>query len=577
MLSIFLFFFLALLRRLFPTAFDFWCKHAIRHCFQSTFFTTNGSESVLPPLAVVFCAAMKEGSSRVSSLALLNPGFGIYGRRSQTVQGLVMLFLAATWFPLRDAYRISSQTWHFLRIPAYLRNLLIGIEHMLSPFISLYLEAILSASFCCVMDPELMSALENLQFTEEEATAVVAESPIEDGDSSSWLVRSVITRKPVNGDSVVRIFRSVWKAKNILDIVELRPNFFLIKPSTLDAKDMILKRRPWASHDEFFSIMSYNPAWRIEEYDFQLMTIWIRVYRLPLRAMTRDMGIRLGGCVGKVLGVDHRVEGGNMGDFLRILVQVDIRKPLRRCVLLGDSAGKEASPRPLCYERLPEFCYFCGLVGHSLSSCTAKPADLDARKLQYGSWLRGSITDEAETTFLDAKREHKSLLDKDEAYWAQRARVTWLTQGDRNSAYFHARASGRRKKNRIRGLFDESGIWTDKQAKVAGVAMRYFTTLFSSSQPTPNSSLLSNIDHCISSDDNTFLLRPFIDAEIFARRARKRLGGDANDSITKFPISGKVPLEWLMHRSASLSPGHAQSVGGVRDPYLANHSRLWSC
>ncbi|KAK8534197.1 hypothetical protein V6N13_135537 [Hibiscus sabdariffa] len=28
------------------------------------------------------------------------------------------------------------------------------------------------------------------------------------------------------------------------------------------------------------------------------------------------------------------------------------------------------------------------------------------------------------------------------------------------------------------------------------------------------------------------------------RRARKRLGGAANYSITKFPISGKVPLEW---------------------------------
>ncbi|KAK8531069.1 hypothetical protein V6N13_094145 [Hibiscus sabdariffa] len=61
------------------------------------------------------------------------------------------------------------------------------------------------------------------------------------------------------------------------------------------------------------------------------------------------------------------------------------------------------------------------------------------------------------------------------------------------------------------------------------------------------------------------------------RRARKRLGGAANDFITKFPISGKVPLEWLMHRSASPSPGHAQSVGGVRDPYSANHSRLCGC
>ncbi|KAK8534447.1 hypothetical protein V6N13_003595 [Hibiscus sabdariffa] len=50
------------------------------------------------------------------------------------------------------------------------------------------------------------------------------------------------------------------------------------------------------------------------------------------------------------------------------------------------------------------------------------------------------------------------------------------------------------------------------------------------------------------------------------RRARKRLGGAANDSITKFPISGKVPLEWLMHRSASPSPGHAQSVGEFVTP-----------
>ncbi|KAK8684289.1 hypothetical protein V6N13_040319 [Hibiscus sabdariffa] len=50
------------------------------------------------------------------------------------------------------------------------------------------------------------------------------------------------------------------------------------------------------------------------------------------------------------------------------------------------------------------------------------------------------------------------------------------------------------------------------------------------------------------------------------RRTGKRLGGADNDSITKFPISRKVPLEWLMHRSASPSLGHAQSVGAVRDP-----------
>ncbi|KAK8474848.1 hypothetical protein V6N13_006869 [Hibiscus sabdariffa] len=56
------------------------------------------------------------------------------------------------------------------------------------------------------------------------------------------------------------------------------------------------------------------------------------------------------------------------------------------------------------------------------------------------------------------------------------------------------------------------------------------------------------------------------------RRARKSMSGAANDSTTKFPISGKVPLEWLMHRLASPSPGHAYpcvatvQLGGVSRP-----------
>ncbi|KAL4297791.1 hypothetical protein GQ457_12G013530 [Hibiscus cannabinus] len=248
--------------------------------------------------------------------------------------------------------------------------------------------AALSISFFREMDTELLSAMENLQFTAEEATAVISEIPVEEEDASLWLVGSVISRKSVTGDSVIRVFRSVWKTKNLLDILELRPNFFPIKPSTVEAKDMILKRRPWSIHNEFFSVKPYVSAWHVDDYDFQLMTIWIRVYRLPLRAMNRDMGLRLGGYVGKVLGVDHRVEGGNMGEFLRILVQFDIWKPLRRCVLLGDSTGKAATPRPLRYERLPEFYFFCGLVGHKLSDCLTKPAAHDDKKLAYGSWLK---------------------------------------------------------------------------------------------------------------------------------------------------------------------------------------------
>ncbi|KAK8559257.1 hypothetical protein V6N13_098837 [Hibiscus sabdariffa] len=95
-----------------------------------------------------------------------------------------------------------------------------------------------------LMDPDLLHSMENLQFTEAEAEMVVIVPVAEDEGTSLWLVGSVITDKVVDGDSVGRIFRSVWKSKNVSKIVELRANFFLIKPVNGEAKDMILKRRP---------------------------------------------------------------------------------------------------------------------------------------------------------------------------------------------------------------------------------------------------------------------------------------------------------------------------------------------
>ncbi|TYH28589.1 hypothetical protein ES288_A02G155300v1 [Gossypium darwinii] len=46
------------------------------------------------------------------------------------------------------------------------------------------------------------------------------------------------------------------------------------------------------------------------------------------------------------------------------------------------------------------------------------------------------------------------LYDVEEKYWALRARSQWLREGDRNTRYFHVRASGRRRKNNISRLKD---------------------------------------------------------------------------------------------------------------------------
>ncbi|KAK3230767.1 hypothetical protein Dsin_002648 [Dipteronia sinensis] len=45
-------------------------------------------------------------------------------------------------------------------------------------------------------------------------------------------------------------------------------------------------------------------------------------------------------------------------------------------------------------------------------------------------------------------------LVTEERYWSQRANVDWLKNGDRNTWFFHSKASTRKARNRINGLFD---------------------------------------------------------------------------------------------------------------------------
>ncbi|KAH1074148.1 hypothetical protein J1N35_026476 [Gossypium stocksii] len=53
------------------------------------------------------------------------------------------------------------------------------------------------------------------------------------------------------------------------------------------------------------------------------------------------------------------------------------------------------------------------------------------------------------------------IYAREEKYWAKRSRTQWLKEGDRNTKYFYAKATGRLKKNRIEKLKDGHGNWSN--------------------------------------------------------------------------------------------------------------------
>ena len=69
----------------------------------------------------------------------------------------------------------------------------------------------------------------------------------------------------------------------------------------------------------------------------------------------------------------------------------------------------------------------------------------------------GVVTEESRVEFLEVSKNLDDLLIKQEIYWAQRSRLSWLKHGDKNTKFFHAKASQRRRRNHIQRIKDRDG------------------------------------------------------------------------------------------------------------------------
>ncbi|KAL5544765.1 hypothetical protein UlMin_008549 [Ulmus minor] len=111
-------------------------------------------------------------------------------------------------------------------------------------------------------------------------------------------------------------------------------------------------------------------------------------------------------------------------------------------------------------------------------------------------------------------RDKFKRLGKDiyEQYWKQRSRVSWLRDRDKNTKFFHRKASNRRFKNEILGIYDENGCWQTEVGLVKSVFRDYFTAIFSSSNPSLEliKKVIDSIPCRVSEEENCYLLRPFV-------------------------------------------------------------------
>jgi hypothetical protein len=91
------------------------------------------------------------------------------------------------------------------------------------------------------------------------------------------------------------------------------------------------------------------------------------------------------------------------------------------------------------------------------------------------------------------ERELDNLLEQEELYWRQRSRIQWLKEGDRNTKFFHQKATWRAKKNKIERLEKADGSMSESKEEMEEMATKFFKDLYTADQKVQPDIITDNV------------------------------------------------------------------------------------
>ena len=112
------------------------------------------------------------------------------------------------------------------------------------------------------------------------------------------------------------------------------------------------------------------------------------------------------------------------------------------------------------------------------------------------------------------KKEIEVLQDRKATMWAQRSRILWANQGDKNSKYFHCCATRRFRKKSMDGIRDEGGVWRTRQEEIGEVMLNYYKSLFASTEGNVSTGIFDCVPTVIDEEMNDSLCREFEACEV---------------------------------------------------------------
>lgn len=199
------------------------------------------------------------------------------------------------------------------------------------------------------------------------------------------LVGKILHHKTLNTMAVSNILKSAWKTRANFSIAPWNNNIFLFQFENEEDRASVLMDGPWSVMNQLLVLQPLQDGLAVNELEFPTCPFWVQIHGLPCEKMTRANAETIGHRFGKLLGVEGAAEGLLLNrSFLHVRVEVNLNQPLPKGFWLRKrtSTGRDhwISYK---YEKLSDYCYACGQVGHENKECKFVSCD-DGINSGYG-------------------------------------------------------------------------------------------------------------------------------------------------------------------------------------------------
>ena len=152
--------------------------------------------------------------------------------------------------------------------------------------------------------------------------------------------------------------------------------------------ERVLATEPWSFDKHVVIFQRYDFSIPAKQLRFTKLIFWVQLHGLPMSMLDPEVAIEIGETIGTVIPSEHAKEMVG-GDFLRVRVEIDVSKPICRGRKIAINTD-EFIWVAFKYEKLPNFCYWCGRVSHADKECEiwlASKGKLTQEQQEYGAWL----------------------------------------------------------------------------------------------------------------------------------------------------------------------------------------------